>query len=160
MNKPNKKGHSGETPELVWSLHKTGGWKTQYSRVQRWYTRTINAKNESDKNDFLYAFFENAFHLRDWLTDTLPSKKTEVLNFYNNTDEMMLCRDLAISHKHHSINSPSLEYPPSEQREYIPRNNNFGSRLFIIINGQKVFLQTLATEIMLKLDEFITQLED
>jgi hypothetical protein len=62
--------YKGKQPELGWSLHMTGGWESQLDRVKRWYHRASTATNSIDRFDFLYAFFENAFHLRDWLRDT------------------------------------------------------------------------------------------
>lgn len=44
--------------ELPWSLHKTGGWKAQLARVERWNHRLEHATNQHDTADFLYAFFQ------------------------------------------------------------------------------------------------------
>jgi hypothetical protein len=53
-----------------WSAHMTGGWQSQIWRVQRWWRRAVDAADPTDRLDILCAFFENAFHLRDWLLDT------------------------------------------------------------------------------------------
>ena len=47
----------------------TGGWQTHLARVERWYRRAEVAKDEHDQLDFLFAFFESSFSLRDWLID-------------------------------------------------------------------------------------------
>jgi hypothetical protein len=43
----------------------TGGWQSQLDRVHRWYDRVSKAEDPADKRDFLYPFFENAFHLKE-----------------------------------------------------------------------------------------------
>ena len=51
----------------------------------------------------LYAFFENAFHLRDWLQDTGAATALDLQAFFYAHEDMRLCRDLANSHKQYSI---------------------------------------------------------
>lgn len=80
-----------EIPELGWSLHMTGGWQTQLERVKRWYTRITSARNRIDKLDYFYAFFENAFHLRDWLLNSEEFDKKMINQLFEKKVEMRLC---------------------------------------------------------------------
>lgn len=138
----------------------TGGWKAQLERVRRWYQRALSAKDPIDRYDFLYAFFENAFHLRDWLIDTGAVSENDLTNFFAENEDMRLCRDLANSHKHYSISRPSQPAPPSEVREYSPRSGNFDTdtSLVILSDGTKYDAFDLAMRILHKWEEFITSI--
>jgi hypothetical protein len=92
----------------------TGGWQAQLDRVRRWYERVCKAQDPSDRCDFLYAFFENAFHLRDWLKDTGAESDVDLDRFFAENADMRLCRDLANSHKHYS--RAALANPLRHQR--------------------------------------------
>ena len=134
----------------------TGGWETQLQRVQRWYKRALEAKDPVDKQDYLYAFFENAFHLRDWLENTGGATREDLNTFINSEAEMRLCRDLANSHKHYSISKPSQPFPPSEAREYAPNRGNLGNVSWIILSdGVKHDAFQLATHIIEAWEDFI-----
>ena len=111
----------------------TGGWPAQFERVQRWYRRASMTTDPTDRIDFLYAFFENAFHLRDWLQDTGGATATDLQAFFDAHEDMRLCRDLANSHKHYSISHPSQPIPPSEAREYSPGTGNLGTDVSLVI---------------------------
>src|SRR5262249_28170885 len=92
----------------------------QLERVRRWHQRVRAAQPGSlDQADYLYAFFENAFHLRDWLLDTDAVTSPQIEALFATHVEMRLCRDLANAHKHFSLRRPSQPEPPSEVREYV-----------------------------------------
>ncbi|NMC29944.1 MAG: hypothetical protein GYA45_07735 [Pelolinea sp.] len=145
-------------PEFLgWSLYMSGGWQSQFKRVKRWYQRAQNTSNSIDRLDFLYTFFENAFHLRDWLIYTNSVSRDELNKLFRENESMSLCRDLANSHKHYAINSPSQPIPPSEIREYTTQNGNLGSNysLIIISDGKKIDAFLLAGKIMQTWEHFI-----
>ncbi len=147
------------SPELGWSLYISGGWKSQFERVQRWYKRAKNANNPIDRLDFLYAFYENAFHLRDWLINTNSLSKKKLGRLFSVNESMRLCRDLANSHKHYSIEHPSQPVPPSELREYSIDHGNLDSKnsLIVISNGKKMDAFSLAEQILQTWEEFIRE---
>ena len=152
-------GHKREDvrPELGWSIHMTGGWATQFDRVRRWHDRLLNA-HPDDEADFLYAFFENAFHLRDWLLDTGAASKADVNELFARNVEMRLRRDLANAHKHFSLRQkPSQPNPPSEVREYVPGDGSRGpgSSLVIISEREKYDPIKLARPVLRLWEEFI-----
>lgn len=124
----------------------TGGWQTQLDRVRRWYQRATVAKDQTDRHDFLYAFFENAIHLRDWLKDTGATSEKDLKGFFDSNEEMRLCRDLANSHKHYSLSSePSQVVPPSEAYEW---NLDSSVSLVILSDGKKHDALELAARIL------------
>lgn len=117
----------------------TGGWQGHFDRVERWYERAKSAQSEHDQIDFLFAFFENSFALRDWLIDTGAIKKEEVESLFLEHMELRINRDLANSFKHHSIERPSQEQPPSVLIEYAPEHPTFRAdcRLVVLSEGKK-----------------------
>jgi hypothetical protein len=138
----------GKSPVLGWSLHMTGGWQSQFERAERWYERVTSATAEHDQLDFLLAFLENSFSLRDWLIDTDAVNKTEIDSLFSEHVELRINRDLANSLKHHSIDRPSQGQPPSIAVEYAPERPTFRTdcRLVILSEGKKYEALALAAQ--------------
>jgi hypothetical protein len=115
------------------------------------------ASTPAEQSDFLYAFFENAFHLRDWLLDTGGASKAALGRLFEDHVEMKLCRDLANAHKHFSLRDPSQPEPPSEAREYVPGDGRSGpsSRLVVVSEWEKYDPIALAGAILAIWEEFI-----
>ncbi len=135
----------------------TGGWEAQFDRVRRWYHRLSAAETGADRYDFFYAFFENAFHLRDWLKDTNAVSDADLETLFAPNPDMRLCRDLANSHKHYSLRNPSQAVPPSEVHEYKPGFGNLDADLSLVIlsDGIKHDAFDLAARILRTWEEFI-----
>lgn len=118
------------------SIHRTNGWEGQLSRISRWLDRLMNAESRVDAEDFLYAFFQNAHHLRDWS----PGGRTtdEIDGFLNSNLATRICRDVANVTKHHELTRrPAQEYEPSILREYAGKNRGWfecDSRLVVVTN--------------------------
>lgn len=138
--------YRGKPPVLGWSLHMTGGWQSHLARIERWYNRSSSARDEHDQMDFLYAFFESSFALRDWLIDTGAMSQEATESLFLKHVELRINRDLANSLKHHSITRPSQEQPPSIVVEYAPEYPTFGGdrRLVILSEGRKYEALALA----------------
>jgi len=99
------------------SLHNRQGWEGQLARVARWFDRLVKAKSPIDAEDFLYSFFQNAHHLRDW--EAAGKKTREIDEFLNSNLATRICRDVANLTKHHELTKPpSQEYEPSLLRAY------------------------------------------
>ena len=118
------------------SMHRTNGWEGQLARVSRWLNRLMNADSPADAEDFLYAFFQNAHHLRDWAAG---GKTTEDIdNFLNSHLATRICRDVANLTKHHELTRrPAQEYEPSILREYAGKHCGWfegDSRLVVVTN--------------------------
>jgi hypothetical protein len=150
--------YHGKRPELGWSRHMTGGWRVQWERVQRWHQRLAKAQG-IDRDDFLWAFFENAYHLRHWIEDTNAVDKEPIKNLFKRV-EMRLCRDIVNSHKHRSLDKkPSQPIPPSEVFEYSPGTGNLSEDVsaMILSNGIKYDTFELAHSIFQTWEKFITE---
>lgn len=149
--------YRGRRPEVGWSAHMAGGWRAQLDCVRRWYHRASRAQDPTDRYDFLSAFFQNAFHLRDWLKDTGAASEEDLDRFFTVNADMRLCRDVANSHKHYSLRNPSQPAPPSEAYEYSPGSGNLGSDLSLVIlsDGTKHDAFDLAGRILCAWEDFI-----
>lgn len=118
------------------SIHRTNGWEGQFARVSRWLDRLMKAETPADAEDFLYAFFQNAHHLRDWAAG---GKSTdEIDRFLDSHVATRICRDMANLTKHHVLNRrPAQKYEPSILREYIGKGRGWfedDSRLVVVTN--------------------------
>lgn len=109
------------------SEHLGSGWKGQYARVLRWHQRITSLGALDDATpapfiafDYLYAFFQNCFHLRDWLKNDGAVSEKSLRSFMSGNIEMAVCRDIANGTKHFRINRPSVDALPSIGREYHP----------------------------------------
>lgn len=137
----------------------TGGWQSQFDRMCRWHDRLRTARS-GDKIDFLYAFFENAFHLRDWLVDTGAVKLADIDHFFAQSTVMRLCRDIANAHKHYSISRPSQSMPFTELREYEPYGGGTltdSQSLCVISDGEKYDAFDLASRVRRAWEEYLKQ---
>jgi hypothetical protein len=70
--------------------------------------------------DYIYAFFQNCYHLRDWLKNSAAVSEEALRHFMSGNVEMGICRDIANGTKHLRIHSPSIDANPSIGREYHP----------------------------------------
>jgi hypothetical protein len=150
--------YKGKRPEIGLSMHMAGGWRAQLDRVRRWYHRASSARIAIDRYDFLTTFFENAFHLRDWLVDTGAIPQKTIDDFIKSNEDMRLCRDIANSHKHYSLRNPSQPTPPSETREYHPGFGNLEPDISLVIlsDGKKHDAFELAQRILYEWESFIS----
>lgn len=96
----------------------TEEWKFQWGRVIRWYKRagqikvkseTAGAELEADDFDILIAFFQNCYHLRDWLEVSRPDLREKLDDFFEQNFEMKGCRDVCHGFKHKKLTRPSLD---------------------------------------------------
>jgi hypothetical protein len=113
-------------PILPWSLHKGVGWQTQFKRLERWYQRIMDAKSKDDLTDFLFTFFQNCYHFREWLESTNDIPKTELDALFRANPKLGICRDICNVTKHFSLsNPPSQKFEVSFVQEYCPPGHPF-----------------------------------
>lgn len=100
-------------------------WESQWARVARWFgrTREIQAKSEAvelgaEDIDVLIAFFQNCYHLRDWIIACRPGLKERLSEFFRQHFEMKACRDICNGFKHKKLKRPSLDPDFCLYREY------------------------------------------
>jgi len=102
------------------------GWYGQYCRMLRWKDRVTSVYGDSEDAetifDFAYAFFQNSYHLGDWLISDDVVPEEEIETFRGSTSEMKLCRDICNTTKHKKYNQgfPSIDATPMTRREYDP----------------------------------------
>jgi hypothetical protein len=77
------------------------GWVTQYDRMMRSYARLIDVHRTSHAyEDDLYHFFQDCWHLKDWIENDVALGKLKVETKLLTFPEMRVVRDLAIACKH------------------------------------------------------------
>jgi hypothetical protein len=104
------------------------GYHEQLERARRWLDRVENAstgphsssdinspagfKQFSEYEDYLYALFQNCWHVKDWILSdpSAPTKLKEAVKKVDKEgviDSLMLCSDIANGSKHVSGPKPS-----------------------------------------------------
>lgn len=88
----------------------------QLNRVKRWHERFKEISNGREHTrdtdyyqDVLYAFFQNCWHLKDWVVNSGSLDKKIVDNFFHSNSDLKICRDLANGSKHLIIRDPSID---------------------------------------------------
>jgi hypothetical protein len=89
----------------------SSGWREQYERMQRSHTALvkratgqINASSD-EARDTLYHFFQDAYHLRDWLRNDeagTDSHKSAASRF-GRREVLRTCADLCNGTKHYKL---------------------------------------------------------
>jgi hypothetical protein len=102
-------------------------WKLQFYRVGRWYDRVLSLKSKSETEkltdydfDTLIAFFQNCYHLRDWLESARPVLRDQIKVLFEQNFELRMCRDICHGFKHKRLNNPSIDPDFNLYREYDP----------------------------------------
>jgi len=104
------------------------GWRGQYKRMLRWQARANEALKYSDGDtiyDFIYAFFQSSYHLRDWLLSDGVATNEEVKILFSSCAELQLCRDICNASKHLQYDRPSIEPVPMICREWNSFENKY-----------------------------------
>lgn len=97
----------------------------QLARIKRWKKRIDafrygnNAEDEiPNQIDFIYAFFVNCYHLRDFLAYSKVISSVQIDQFFKDNLEMQICRDLCLESKHCSVTNPSFgEVDPETKKK-------------------------------------------
>ena len=100
-------------------------YEEQLARAKRYLERfsKINdgiphTQESPNYDDDIYAFFQNCYHLKDWIKNDPSCKKwTDVESFINLNEELKLCADICNGLKHLKLTSPrSTENPEFSSR--------------------------------------------
>ncbi|PWT72243.1 MAG: hypothetical protein C5B59_16190 [Bacteroidetes bacterium] len=90
----------------------------------RWFIRLSNfdfvnfeKKTIEDRDDTLYACFQNIFCLRDWIILDGDINPVLAHRFVDSNIEMKICRDIANGTKHHSLKDSSMKQEITVNRE-------------------------------------------
>jgi len=96
----------------------------------------MNARTPADAEDYLYAFFQNCYHLRDWLLGTYSQDAID--EFLKSALPLRTCRDVANLPKQFALSrTPAQGHEPSVLREYAGANMGWfedDTRLVIVTN--------------------------
>jgi hypothetical protein len=130
---------------IGWSIHRNDGWRGQYNRMLRWYERMSSAaaQGSPDTDDFVFAFFQNCYYLREWIAQTSTTSTAELDALFAGSRSLRLCRDLCNGTKHLNISRPSVDAHFSIGREYAPGEPT-GHRLFAIADDKYDLLELAA----------------
>jgi hypothetical protein len=152
---------------LGWSHHKNQGWRCQYNRTHRWFKRVAQigcrqaqAADMEHEHDVLYAFFQNCYHLRDWLRNSGAVSQKDLDEFFNEHVDLRVCQDLCNGTKHLDLNRPKVDANFSIGREYVypldaSDRPHLTERWFVIAGGEKYDLFDLARRCMSYWDGFV-----
>ena len=102
-------------------------YREQYDRMRRWYEKFRcldqgrNHEIASDNYvDDIYAFFQNAYHLKDWLRNdpsVADSAKFRVETHINMNKPLCLCADICNSLKHLTLKQSRSDENPTFGRK-------------------------------------------
>ena len=114
--------------------------------MRRWHQRLqeIRAERSAELSvadlDLVFAFFQAAYHLRDWVLNDGGAPRAELDVLIHESLALRVCRDLCLGSKHLSIQRPSVDPNASLVREYVPRSfihpAASGARIFVVADGK------------------------
>lgn len=103
------------------------GWEGQLRRVERWHERAVRVLDPcggvvmEEAIDFLYAFFQSSYHMRDWLQNSGAASRTSLDALMSANRCLRLCRDLCNGSKHFALDPRrSKTNHIGLMREYVP----------------------------------------
>jgi hypothetical protein len=110
----------------------------QIKRTERWYERFekiyLDTKKRYDNlyyEDVIYAFFQNCYHLKDWLKNSNVIEEKRLNNFIDTNEDMKICRDLCNASKHLVLKSGKdlklmkLDLPLKTMKGYSHNSNYY-----------------------------------
>ncbi|MBN9397427.1 MAG: hypothetical protein J0H83_19420 [Candidatus Melainabacteria bacterium] len=98
------------------SWHKRDGYKNQFERTYRWLVRLQDLESgqfvqvrpdHSLQRDYLLAFFNACFSIRDWVKGEAGWHK--IAARVDSDVQLLLCRDIANGSKHMTLTHPSVD---------------------------------------------------
>lgn len=134
-------------------------WFEQFRRVKRWYTR-FKSMDEGrpdtltldDYLDEVYAFFQNCYHLKDWIKndDSININPKTVEDFVKNHQDLRICRDICNSTKHLELRSKKKKPEVVKRNIYLklsaPETPKISIKYGIDTNGGEKDAFELATK--------------
>jgi hypothetical protein len=98
------------------------GWQSQLARVERWHIRALSAvsNGEAHAEDYIYALFQCAYHLRDWLQNSGAACQRELDELMSRNPALKLCRDVCNGSKHFTLDQRTTTDQIGLMREYLP----------------------------------------
>ncbi len=116
-------GGSTLNPDMI--MPRADQWKPQWDRVLRWYGRMNQVRIKCQRSaldmsdiDLVIAFFQNCYHLRDWIQSCRPDCREKIDALFADNFEMAGCRDLCNGFKHKALTRAALDSDFNLYREY------------------------------------------
>jgi hypothetical protein len=146
-------------------------WTDQQARMERWYTefKTFNDGFIHENPDYyhcldvVYAFFQNCYHLKDWLKNdkkvTIPNEVIE--EFINHNDCLRICADICNASKHFEVTSKrydkNTKLDPTTYTIAITEKGRINKMVYNVYtgNGGKIDAFQLATNCLKAWEKFI-----
>ncbi len=104
-------------------------YREQFDRMIRWFDKYTEIKrgksraSHHDKLDHIYAFFQNAYHLKDWIkNDPTTRASGAVESHLKNTAVLRLVADICNGTKHLSRNRKLKTEGKDEQYEGLAKS--------------------------------------
>lgn len=118
----------------------------QYIRTENWLNRLKKEKQKpnaiaGDFIDFLYAFYQNCYHIKDWLLNdpTCALTNKEIYDFINKSETLKICHDLANGTKHLTLKKPKSDKDTRiDSFDIIEKNKNYFAQ-FTVVSGEKIY---------------------
>lgn len=86
-------------------------YELQWDRTKRWLARIDGPppRDHVTYDDFFWAFFQNCWHLRDWIHNDLElaeDLRKSIMEVWKNDPSLLVCSDLANGAKHLALDRP------------------------------------------------------
>lgn len=117
--------YGGSYLNSEFALSREDQWREQWERTERWFKRvqliqekSVTCQLTAEDIDTIFAYFQNAFHLRDWIEDSRPPLRNKLETFVRSNFEIGACRDICNGLKHKRLTRPSHDADFNFYREY------------------------------------------
>ncbi|HYT40708.1 MAG TPA: hypothetical protein VEP90_00050 [Methylomirabilota bacterium] len=147
-------------------------YRQQLRRLERKYRAlsksrdAIEDSNIDEIRDLLLSFFQDCWHMRDWLINSTSLDQAQLNSFLSHSVEMNMCREICNTAKHLVLTRPTrvqharlvdfrnIEVPLALAREYDPN----GDKLTFIFLQQEYDAFELAGRYLDLWHEFLSSI--
>jgi len=154
----------------------TGGpeWHSQYGRMMRWFKRLKNISRRRKKvssilgEDYIYAFFKECWHLKDWLADEVDMNiRQDLKEALGSSEAMIICdclangmkhKNIQINNKRKTIKSLRVEHRFDIVADASSKSKSSGQYIWsVVVNDKKISATELATDCIDFWQAFLTR---
>jgi hypothetical protein len=145
----------------------TDGWGMQWSRVERGFAKLSKVYNDTELyDDDVYHFFQDVWHLKDWIKNDPSISKTvrnSIENEVKNVRSFRIAADIANGTKHMELTSSRPENALLTERNVTIRLGDPSATathdlVFTLADGSKVSAKNVATDVMLEWELLLKKL--
>jgi len=147
------------------------GWKDQYERMHRWRRQLVaEIERESKEGDWsawpnrvwdtAFAFFQTAYHLKDWILADHPELRPMLEHAVNASPRLALCADICNGTKHRAVTrKPRVPANVVGLREFAPDVPSRARWLVLGPDGP-INLDVLANDVVLAWEHILQQVPE